>query len=97
MICRRCGRILKNPKSIALGIGPTCLKKETTTGEVKTFFTMEEIAAMFNIPPEVIKKIEKQAALQIKVFKRINRIPYPMILKDDNNVNQSRNKKLPKP
>lgn len=26
--CRRCGRVLKNPRSLSLGIGPTCLKKE---------------------------------------------------------------------
>lgn len=26
--CRRCGGRLKNPNSIALGIGPTCLEKQ---------------------------------------------------------------------
>jgi hypothetical protein len=28
-ICRRCGKVLKNPISIRLGIGPVCLEKET--------------------------------------------------------------------
>jgi hypothetical protein len=26
--CRRCGRLLKNPRSIAAGIGPDCAKRE---------------------------------------------------------------------
>lgn len=26
--CRKCGRNLKNPVSVRLGIGPTCLRKE---------------------------------------------------------------------
>jgi hypothetical protein len=29
MNCRKCGRALKNPKYILLGIGPVCLKKES--------------------------------------------------------------------
>lgn len=27
MICQRCGRDLKNPNSVKIGLGPVCLRK----------------------------------------------------------------------
>lgn len=39
MNCRRCGRVLKNPKHIEIGMGPVCARKNamavTTPGRVK--------------------------------------------------------------
>lgn len=33
--CRRCGRVLKDEKSIQIGIGPICLSKESETKQVR--------------------------------------------------------------
>lgn len=33
--CRRCNKVLKNPKSVANGIGPTCAKKQSKAGGSK--------------------------------------------------------------
>lgn len=37
-ICRRCGRKLKNPKSIELGFGNTCYKKFMAESNYKPLF-----------------------------------------------------------
>lgn len=43
-ICRRCGRKLKNPKSIELGFGNTCYKKFMAESNYKPLF---EVAGGF--------------------------------------------------
>ena len=41
-ICRRCGRKLKNPKSIELGFGNTCYKKFNAESNHKPLFEMKK-------------------------------------------------------
>ena len=41
-ICRRCGRKLKNPKSIELGFGNTCYKKFTAESNYKPLFEVRK-------------------------------------------------------
>lgn len=40
-ICKRCGRKLKNPKAIELGMGATCWKKFMAEDNHKPLFTIE--------------------------------------------------------
>ena len=41
-ICRRCGRKLKNPKSIELGFGNTCYKKFMAESNYKPLFEVRK-------------------------------------------------------
>ena len=41
-ICRRCGKKLKNPKSIELGFGPTCYKKFMAESLLKPLFAIRK-------------------------------------------------------
>lgn len=41
-ICRRCGRKLKNPKSIKLGFGNTCYKKFMAESNYKPLFEVRK-------------------------------------------------------
>lgn len=41
-ICRRCGRKLKNPKSIELGFGSACYKKFMAESNHKPLFEMRK-------------------------------------------------------
>lgn len=41
-ICRRCGRKLKNPKSIELGFGSTCYKKFMTESNYNPLFEVRK-------------------------------------------------------
>lgn len=53
-ICRRCGRKLKNPESIALGFGTTCYKRFLAQPTLKPLFTVKpfndkEVSSMQSI------------------------------------------------
>ena len=63
--CSKCGRILKNPKSIAMGIGPVCLAKTE-------------------------KKRRRQSVLKSATIPRL------FYLEEEENVDESGDRKLPK-
>lgn len=65
--CHICGRELRNPKSIALGVGPVCLARITPMRRTRH--------------PSVLKS---------------DIIPKLFDLEEEENVDQSRNRELPK-
>ena len=59
--CRRCGRELTDPKSISIGVGPKCLKKELEKAiEASHHFKMEAPTKTVNTLDKVFINVRRE-------------------------------------
>ena len=55
--CRICGRMLKDPKSVSIGIGPVCLARETRRIRTSVVINSKIIPRLFDL--EEITDVEE--------------------------------------
>jgi len=55
--CRICGRTLKDPKSVSIGIGPVCLARETRRIRTSVVINSKIIPRLFDLEDE--QNVEK--------------------------------------